>query len=521
MSKHLINPKNLNLITKELFYRLPSLDITKVLKDINAYKSIFHSSKKSGYELFKSVFQHLGSSRGKKDHILLFKLIEELLNNLYYQLNVEEFKLLEKELTIILLHNELFLYKNKIYTKDCLHYYMGEVKREEITRSLELYLKMKIVVEADYIDDIPYEFSSLSLQNNTLYQIMDIISDLYSRDLIGFGGNTSDDFNLWDKDDDFNFKLFEELDNSPEKLDNEYIAIDTTCFNEEHIEDDDGNLTTFSQHEAILKEINTEIEKYIYDDKKLKLNEAGMDIIKLNAQSSRNENRYYKQHEGNANALWAYNFYPYSTQKQIVIKEILNLYGKYKTEQIVISFNSIKDPDIDLLRTVCALEYEGLIEILQIGNYKIKWSDKDDIFIRLVADTNKLEKALVNPSEKIKIADPHKTEKVFLKDIEISFNLDNGNENGELILGTKTILFGKDTNQYYVCKFMFEQEPKKHYSWDEIYESIAGIDDPEPKQWKKINNAVSGINEKVKLILNTNDELLTYKNKGVIRNYSS
>ena len=103
--------------------------------------------------------------------------------------------------------------------------------------------------------------------------------------------------------------------------------------------------------------------------------------------------------------------------------------------------------------------------------------------------------------------------------LSASFNPDNAKGDGELILGTKIIPLGKDDNQYYACKFMFEHEPHQNYSWDEIYEAMEGIDNPEPKKWKTIHNAVYGINIKVKRTLNTDDELFTYENRGVIRNY--
>ncbi len=521
MTKHIINPKNLALIVKELAYRLPQTDIKELFQSIGIVKDFTAYKDKAFTEAVTEALSILSASQDNANHKLLLKIIEEMLNYVMHRLETKNFKKVEHEIITMLFHDELFLYKNKIYKTDAsgaklspenifLHFLIEE--QQKILSSLELYLKKKILTEAAFIDDCPYEPFMLSFNNNTLTQIASVIQDLEERSLVRISGNTGDDFRT--KDLDINWDLIEEIDNAPEKINTVHVNIDTEVSKNEIVEDENGNEIEIFPEEELSKEINKEITTFIYNERKA--TEEVKEVWKRFGYSKENEAKYIKQHEGKSDISMAHNFYPYRRQKEIVIAEIINLYEKYRTEQVVLSFDMIQDIEIDVLRTVCALEFEGLIEILQVGNYKVEWIDKDDIFARLIADTKKLREALDKPEQKIEAADPEKTEKVSLKDIKISFN----SEKGELTLGTKIVLLGGiNTNQYFVCKFMFDHEPNTYYSWDEIYESIMGIDNPAPNKWKTINNAVSDINKKVQLTLTTDDELFTYKNKSVTRNY--
>jgi hypothetical protein len=532
MTKHIINPKNLALIVKELIYRLPQSDIKElfqslgIIKDFTAYKGTTLT------EAVTEALNILSASEDKASHKLLLQAIEEMLNQLMCRLGSKDFKKVEHEIRTMLFHDELFLYKNKVYrTNDhngdelipenmFLHFLIEE--QQKSVSSLELYLKKKILTEANWIDDIPYEPFMLSFNNNTLTQVVDVIEDLENADLIHISVNTGDDFRT--KGHIINWELIKEIDNNPEKIKKVHLGIDTEVFKDWTDEDEDGNEVEIFPEEELQKEINEAITKFIYEERKA--TEEAKEIWKYcGSYDENNEAKYIKQQEGKSDFGIAHNFYSYRKQKEIVITQIIELYEKYGTEQVVLSFDMIQDLEVDVLKTVCALEFEGLIEILQLGNHKVEWADKDDIFARLIADVSKLTEVLNKPEPKIEIADPNKTEKVFLKDIGISFNPDNGKGDGELTLGTKMVLLSSDTKQYGVCKFMYKNEPKKYYSWDEIYcdveniEATSSIPDEMQKQKKTIINAVSGITKKVQLALNTDDELFTYKNKGVTRNY--
>lgn len=522
MKKHIINPKNILIIAAELAYNTSNLDIKQLLSDIGINITDFNT-KATDAELIANVFMHYSTSSKKAEHKLIFKIIEEILNYLSREIESKKFQKLEDILRTILFHDKLFLYKNKVYESEggtdelspenmFLHFLIEEQKKS--LSSLELYLKKKISTEADWIDDLPYEPFMLSFNNNTLTQIVSVIEDLDNRGLVHISGNTGDDFRT--KDFDINWNLIKTIDSSPEKIDSMQLSIDTEVFKDWTDEDEDGNEIQTFPKEELEEEINEEITKFIYEERKA--TKEAVEIWKrFGSCDDTNEAKYIKQHEGKSDFGIAHNFYSYRKQKEIVIAHIINLYEKYGTEQVVLYFSSIEDPEIDVLRTICALEFEGLIDMLQLSNDKVEWVDKDNIFVRLVTDIKKIKEALSRPEQKLEIADPEKTAKVSLKDITIRFNLDNGN----LTLGSKIIPLGTDTDQYYVCKFMFDEKIELHksYPWDEIYELMTGDDNPDPKRWKKVNNAMTAVVDKVKRALNTENKLFDYKNKGVRRNY--
>ncbi len=109
-----------------------------------------------------------------------------------------------------------------------------------------------------------------------------------------------------------------------------------------------------------------------------------------------------------------------------------------------------------------------------------------------------------------------------LKDIKTTFDIEKDNPlNGHLILGDKSKLYTSDTFKYHVCKFMFSGKiiVGKSYSWDLIYSLKTPEPAPQKENWSSIYNAVYGINEDVQKILSTQEKLLTYDNKSVIRNF--
>ena len=77
------------------------------------------------------------------------------------------------------------------------------------------------------------------------------------------------------------------------------------------------------------------------------------------------------------------NYYTYQKQKELIIEYIKNLFGKYKNKYIVIDFDSISDKGIDILRILISLEYEGILKIIELGNKKEKWIDKNNVFMKI------------------------------------------------------------------------------------------------------------------------------------------
>ena len=86
--------------------------------------------------------------------------------------------------------------------------------------------------------------------------------------------------------------------------------------------------------------------------------------------------------------------------------------------------------------------------------------------------------------------------------------------------GDISIPIEKNSNQYHLCKKMFSKDIVigTPVDWEDIYYEIEGIAEPKDKEWKTINNAVHGVNQKIKEALKINLDLFTYSNNQVTRN---
>jgi hypothetical protein len=89
----------------------------------------------------------------------------------------------------------------------------------------------------------------------------------------------------------------------------------------------------------------------------------------------------------------------------------------------------------------------------------------------------------------------------------------------ELIIDDKEYSLPRFKNNYYVCKILFKRKPKEAVDWSEIYEAMHSDIEPEKSDWRKVYDSVNDINNKVKTIFNTNDNLLTWENHTVKRNF--
>jgi len=78
----------------------------------------------------------------------------------------------------------------------------------------------------------------------------------------------------------------------------------------------------------------------------------------------------------------SHNYYAYRKQKEILLNYIANLYNQFENEILTIKFNEIENPNINVLRTMLALEKEGFFAIEELNNDKQEWTDKDNVFIK-------------------------------------------------------------------------------------------------------------------------------------------
>jgi hypothetical protein len=113
--------------------------------------------------------------------------------------------------------------------------------------------------------------------------------------------------------------------------------------------------------------------------------------------------------------------------------------------------------------------------------------------------------------------------KISLKSVQISYDDDTG----VIKIGRQNVPLPPYKNEYYFCQVMFEYKPKEPVSWDIIYDkmtghsTVSGGKKPEPirENWQKVNDTMKRVNNRIKKIVNTDDNLFSWSEKTVIRNY--
>lgn len=113
--------------------------------------------------------------------------------------------------------------------------------------------------------------------------------------------------------------------------------------------------------------------------------------------------------------------------------------------------------------------------------------------------------------------------KINLKSVQISYDDDEP----VIKIGKQNVALPPYKNEYYFCQVMFEYKPKESVSWDIIYDrmteysTVSGGIKPEPirENWQKVNDTMKRVNNRVKEIVNTDDNLFSWSEKTVMRNY--
>lgn len=94
-------------------------------------------------------------------------------------------------------------------------------------------------------------------------------------------------------------------------------------------------------------------------------------------------------------------------------------------------------------------------------------------------------------------------------------------------IGKQNVALPPYKNEHYFCQAVFEYKSKEPISWDIIFDkmtghsTISGGKKPEPvrENWQKVNDTMKRINNRIKEVINTDDDLFSWSEKMVIRNY--
>jgi hypothetical protein len=203
-----------------------------------------------------------------------------------------------------------------------------------------------------------------------LEQICYILLNLYSINVITFGPNTFPEdilieaVPLLKQDFVFNWNLIKDLDINPRKIENEY-GFDIEILNEEWLK------------KSIKKEIDEFISNKVKPGEIKKMKEFVPDTEYL-------KTPLYLRGE-------PHNYYSYKKQREILLTYIASLYEELENELVVIKFEEIKDPSINILRTLLALEEEKILNIKEINNERAEWTEKDSIYARIEIDRSKIQ----------------------------------------------------------------------------------------------------------------------------------
>jgi len=353
----IIKPKSLELIAKEIGELDTYTNLIKFLIecgiDPNLIKYIQDEySRQSKWQLIYAVLSELATSPNPKDQEILFKIIEEASHPLMHNGDEELAKKYEDKFNKLLKYDGFALrnYKLKRISKEA-----------EQDNDLDLYLKKKILVE-NWRDDVPHPITELSFNNNMVEQICYSLWDLFISDIIFFGANTSPENILvetdprFHKEIAFNWNLIRDLDNNPHKIEANY-GLEIEILNEKRLKQDiEDEINEFISNKVQKEKI--EKEKDFYPDTKFLETPSYLRGISAN-------------------------YYAYKKQKEFILNFIANLYNKFENEILVIKFNEIEDKNVNVLRTVIALENEGFFTIKELRNNKKEWIDKDSVYVKI------------------------------------------------------------------------------------------------------------------------------------------
>lgn len=113
--------------------------------------------------------------------------------------------------------------------------------------------------------------------------------------------------------------------------------------------------------------------------------------------------------------------------------------------------------------------------------------------------------------------------KISLKSVQIDYDDDEP----IIKIGKHNVGLPPYKNEHYFCQSVFEYKPKEPISWDIIYDKMTGYSTvsggkkPEPirENWQKVNDTMKRLNNRIKEVVNTDDDLFSWSEKMVIRNY--
>src|SRR3989338_848428 len=212
------------------------------------------------------------------------------------------------------------------------------------------------------------------------------------------------------------------------------------------------------------------------------------------------------------------NFYRFSKQKEIFLAQIKNEVSSYGLRFVFrqggfVSDSLGEDDSYLFIHTLAALEKQGFFEVKKILIVDMDVPPEkqtNDYKVKIKAS----EKLLDEYKQKETKA---KVQRKSLKDKEIKFDDDKSLIN----IADEEVSLPPYKNQHFFCRAVFKYPKKEFVDWEIIYEEITGdkIRDENIDKRKQdvVYNAMKLVNDRVKEIIGTEDNLFKWKDKAMAR----
>jgi len=413
-------------------------------------------------------------------------------------------------------------------TEDVFNYDGGITTPYENT-DLELFILKKIQLEHKRRDDSGFFAKELSFNNDKLHDICMVINRLMEDKILYLSANTRPEYHngeegIEGKDGFINWGLVKKLDKNPETMNEENGCV---IFDMEIID------------ELKLKgRIDIAIEEFMNDKIYTPLGYLmdKEDVYKILDGIEKETDP--KKKSAIENALTPKNIsHPYYKQRAIIIDEL----SKNNSKEILFQLNNFSDKKVEVLKTLLALEKENLLRITELrsnpvydynkGCFVGAWKEKDEPVAKiytLKTKENKQEPMLLKivemPELKIQgVGNQREIDdisKINLSDNNISFDDDKA----KIIIGKKECQLPAYKNEHYFCRAIFQHPVDEFVDWSIIFENMdktlnSGNKKDSTKDKRSIQDTMYAINKRIKGVVNTDDDLFTWKDKSVKRNY--
>jgi hypothetical protein len=167
-------------------------------------------------------------------------------------------------------------------------------------------------------------------------------------------------------------------------------------------------------------------------------------------------------------------------------------------------------------------EYRLIIDFIEVIGDKQKYyeialpKDFDERCPKILQKFRKLLSTVISKEGK-----KEEKEKVSLRSMPISYDV----ERCVIKIGHLEVKLPPGRYESDFCKTMFKYKPNKPISWDIIWDGIMGSsltgEKPEPtrENWQMVYDTMRRINKRIKQTLNVDENLFSWKEKQVIRNF--